>query len=395
MFAAYLSREKTHPILLITSARGTPEWVSPLVAQKLAVGMCDFTCCERNHKFGDKIVPCDRGITRDILEMLIQSKIEMLFKTGNIKLARMFTSMAHWWLRNSSTISSSTCTAIEALKRELHWNETNDGKTSPFDRCGFPILCYAVLGNHLTAVRSILSVYEKSIDLLLSWRVPSTGVIEVGVPGHGTCLGAAMTLASPDVVIVLLQAGANMYATDIMGNDGMMLAASFNRLDNIKTWFARNPHWEVDRKNERFGSTSLHIAVYVGQGNLDAVKYLIGKQEANIDQLNKSGSSTLVLACGNEDCDPQVVRYLLECGVDVNRQITSDTTKWRFVRGVSKLAVRFKMTRSKLMRRVAESGGLTALHYAARRGDMEIVELLLEHGAKRSIKNDLGREVLS
>jgi palmitoyltransferase len=47
------------------------------------------------------------------------------------------------------------------------------------------------------------------------------------------------------------------------------------------------------------------------------------------------------------------------------------------------------------MRRVAESGGLTALHYAARRGDMEIVELLLEHGAKPSIKNDMGRDVLS
>ena len=79
----------------------------------------------------------------------------------------------------------------------------------------------------------------------------------------------------------------------------------------------------------------------------------------------------------------------------MNRQITSDTTKWRFVRGVSKLAVGFKMTRSKLVSRVAGSGGLTALHYAARRGDMEIVELLLEHGAKPSIKNDMGRDVLS
>ena len=65
------------------------------------------------------------------------------------------------------------------------------------------------------------------------------------------------------------------------------------------------------------------------------------------------------------------------------------------MRGASRLAVRFRMTRSKLMSRVAESGGLTALHYAARRGDMEIVELLLEHGADSSMKNDLGRDVLS
>ena len=62
---------------------------SPLEAQKLAVGTCDFTCCQRNHKFGDKIVPCDRGITREILETLIESKIKHLFKTENTKLGRL------------------------------------------------------------------------------------------------------------------------------------------------------------------------------------------------------------------------------------------------------------------------------------------------------------------
>ena len=118
--------------------------------------------------------------------------------------------------------------------------------------------------------------------------------------------------------------------------------------------------------------------------------------KANVHKLNKSGSSTLILACGNEDCDPKVVRYLLEeARVDVNRQINSKTTMWKFIRATARFAVNSKMTRSKFLRRVAESSGLTALHYAARRGDMEIVELLLEYGAKPSIKNDLGRDVLS
>ena len=85
MFRCTVAR-KTHPALLITSAEGTPEWVSPLEALKLAVGLCDFTCCQRNHKFGDKIVPCDRGITREILETLIASKVKHIFqrqKTSN------------------------------------------------------------------------------------------------------------------------------------------------------------------------------------------------------------------------------------------------------------------------------------------------------------------------
>ena len=56
---------------------------------------------------------------------------------------------------------------------------------------------------------------------------------------------------------------------------------------------------------------------------------------------------------------------------------------------------RFPKIKSHETYRKEEGAGLTALHYAARRGDMEIVELLLEHGAKLSIKNDLGRDVLS
>ena len=40
-------------------------------------------------------------------------------------------------------------------------------------------------------------------------------------------------------------------------------------------------------------------------------------------------------------------------------------------------------------------GGTTPLYYAVKRGDAEIVEILMQHGAKASVKNDLGRDVLS
>ena len=41
---------------------------------------------------------------------------------------------------------------------------------------------------------------------------------------------------------------------------------------------------------------------------------------------------------------------------------------------------------------LARQSGATALHHAAMRGDMEIVELLLSAGADPSLKNDLGQD---
>ena len=89
------------------------------------------------------------------------------------------------------------------------------------------------------------------------------------------------------------------------------------------------------------------------------------------------------------------MRYLLEQGIDIHRQIKSQTMNWKMLRAAARLVVRSKVFSTKLLRRVAESSGLTALHYAARRGDVEIVELLMEYKANPSIKNDLGRDVLS
>ena len=163
MMCSMHSREKAHPALLITSAEGTPEWVSHMEMLKLAVGLCDFTCCQRNHKFGNKIVPCDRGITREILQTLIASKVEHLFKTENIKLARLFHCMTQWWTRGpSSSDQVTSCPSLVELKNQLRWNHSIDGQdsTQPWiDRAGMSILGYAVSANKINIVREILKMY--------------------------------------------------------------------------------------------------------------------------------------------------------------------------------------------------------------------------------------------
>ena len=275
-----LSREKAHPALLITSAGGTPEWVSSFEALKLAVGMCDFTCCQRNHTFpGIGVVPCDRDITREILETMIASKVEHLYKTNQIKLARLFHCMTQWWTRRPSPSTRvKRCESLVDLKRQLKWDESIDGQdeiTPWTDRHGISILLYGMAVNEINVVREILNLFENQIPQLLAWSFPKEGVVEVGIPGLSTCLYGAMCFASPEIVVALLDAGAGTETTDIMGNDPLIAACGIGRLDNAKTWFTKVKHWKVDRQNAKFGSTALHVAVYMGPKKLDLVKYLV------------------------------------------------------------------------------------------------------------------------
>ena len=116
---------------------------------------------------------------------------------------------------------------------------------------------------------------------------------------------------------------------------------------------------------------------------------------AGLNHMNDAGVSILIASCSNEDADPSVVKQILneidlECAGGINYQIQSRTTKWKLLRGFAKLAVRCRLVKSVLAHRLAHGAGLTALHYAARRGDVEIVTLLLENGADPRIKNEMG-----
>ena len=170
----------------------------------------------------------------------------------------------------------------------------------------------------------------------------------------------------------------------------------YGRVDNIDIWLEKNSNWNMERRSKATGATVLAAGIYLGQNKLKTVQRLF-RAGANLSALNDSGGSLLIMACSSDDADPKVVRFLLDHKKDtrVNMQIASQTDLWRIRRLVCRCALRLGVTKSRLMSRVAQSGGLTALHYAARRGDMEIVELLLEYGADPFIKNDLGRDALS
>ncbi len=331
------------------------------------------------------------------------TQVKHLFggKDSNLKSvqsARVYKSMSKFWLRGTEQYSSKNTSKIvnvPQLKRALKWSESLDGDINTWrDRCGMSIMVYAVILDEPELIRSILMTTNWDVSELLNSRISRQGMPELGVPGHARVIHIAMALASVNTVKTLLEFDPHIaQSLDRMGNDPLMLSCVNGRLQNIEFWFKRFPQWNVNRKNY-FGSTAIHLAVYLGRSKLDCVKYLVEEMNAHVNVTNEIGNTTLILAAKNEDCDPSVIRYLLQKGnLNVNAQIVSKTWRWKALRFLSRIAIKSGSTSSKLLRRFAGSGGLTALHNVARRGDVEIVEILLEFGARVSIRNDMGKDV--
>jgi hypothetical protein len=226
MFAAYLSRRKSTPTLLIRSSLAKPVYVSPLDCQKLAVGMSNFTCCEQNHA----TMFCSRRSARNSLERLICVKVKHLFRIGDIATARWFVCMWRWWLRGLSIDNTPLYEDSLDFKNSLIWNEKK-GDDTWYDRFGRTALLYACVGNFENIVESLLKdcqvLAQNERHLYVNAEASKEAIIEIGAPGKCTALFAAMSWASPNIVSMLLKHGANPYVTDEGCRNVFMYAAFY------------------------------------------------------------------------------------------------------------------------------------------------------------------------
>ena len=200
--------------------------------------------------------------------------------------------------------------------------------------------------------------------------------------------------STSDVVSLLLESGLDPFQTDLSGNDALMSGCIWGRTDNVKFWLNRFPDWDLERKNKVVGGVALGSAVYMGPHRLELVKLLLD-HGASMSLKNYSGASILMALCSSEDCDPEIVK--LVCTTEkqiVNYQRRGQTLKWRNIYRLAHALVRTKLSKSGVMLSLARACGSTALHYAVRRGDVDVVNILLRYGADPTIKNDLGKTPL-
>eukprot|EP00938_MAST-03A_sp_MAST-3A-sp1_P002860 g2860.t1 len=396
MFSAFLTTkggERVRPALLVRSGGGVPKWSSPLECQKLAVGMSTFECCERNHTV---FTTCLRVSAKHSLVSLINMNVLSLFEADMFPAARFSVMIAHYWLRGLADPSEFASTSKRELKLRLRWDNT-DGE-GWFDRNNFSILFFAVM-NHATNVVSALlkhlaKKYKKGThDYTRHVRsaIPSEGLPRFGFTGGTTALHIAMAGTSFDIITLLLEYGADSFETDVAGNDPLMFASIFGHTDNVKLWLKRFPDWDLERKNKVVGGVALGQTVYMGPHRLELVKVLL-EHGASTGFKNFSGASILTSLCSSEDCDPKVVELVLKHeSQSVNYRRRGQSLKWRNIYRLARVLVRTKVKKAGIMVSLARACGSTALHYAVRRGDVDVVNLLLCHGADPEITDGLNK----
>ena len=380
------------PALLVRSGGGTPTWISPLECLKLAVGSSTFKCCETNHTV---IETCQKSVARSSLNKMVRARAVALFHVNEFALARFHKALRVWWLRGLQTENQAKLT-LTSFRKILQWNNDIDGEW--FDRCEISILMYAVVSNNdivLLELLRILGLQEQSSRIRakrLQGRLPIHGVSEIGLPGGLTTLVAAMAFASTRVVQLLLEHDADPFESTSNGNDPFMGAAVFGRPENAKFWLEQFPDWDLERRNTVVGGVALGHAVYMGPHRLELVKVLL-EHGACLDYRTDTGGSVLTALCENEDAEPEVLELILRTKMrtSVNYRVYGRTTKWQIIYRLTLFLNRNKLTKSGVMNAIAEWSGSSALHSAVQRGDVDIVNLLLEHGADPRIKNDLGK----
>ena len=180
-------------------------------------------------------------------------------------------------------------------------------------------------------------------------------------------LACIMDKNQANIIQQFLKQGIEMHDVDSNGETVFFKAAYHGQLDIVKQLLASG-HVELDRVNA-YGRTALMVAAM--RGNTEVVQLLL-KHGANVNHINKSNETALLLATNNNEKQYfDIVSLLLAYGANVNH-----------VGSINNYNAQ------------GYNAQTTALHLATRAGNADVVRLLLEHGANVDRVNNYNNTAL-
>ena len=191
-----------------------------------------------------------------------------------------------------------------------------------------------------------------------------------------------------DTVKVLLRAGADVRVTDDTGNTCLMFAAHHGHIETVRTLLCM-PEVGLDNPGEH-GSTALHDAAC--QGHPDVLQALLDAG-ADIEAKDAEGRSALLVASSVGEV--KSAKVLVEAGAEVCATDDEGNTCLIIAAVFGQIdIVRYLLSLPDVDVHDRDAEGDTALHLAAHHKLPDMVKLLLEHGADKSLCNEAGETAL-
>jgi len=395
-------------LMVCTGVGAMPFLVHPCDGPRLTVGEGHFSCCQRGHQVRGRQIPCDKEKVHRILKTMLEAKLLQLRHRG-LHIERLFwASLRSTFFRGLPEVGETTKdlpvepalaqvlaveqkveTCLQALdssavtfRASLAWGDDEDAVAR---RSGFTLLVCAALADSAKAVKELTTTSpSQDPNIALRQDYPNLAYMWKG----NYPLGVAMAYAGTDTLEALVEARADPHRTTSTGVDFLMMAACRGRHDNVEWWLRKFPSWDIERTENLVGFPAAGIALLNGVNNTPILDTLI-KFRADLSRQSKWGSEDVMLSLVaiNEDSDNEAMKALLHRGCSPNMPWRPQSMKWRaLLKGVRTL---HHCSRSRVLLELAVIQGSTPLHFAAKRGDVDLVHQLLRARAQPQ-KNRLG-----
>ena len=178
----------------------------------------------------------------------------------------------------------------------------------------------------------------------------------------------------------ILSANGKQYTIE---TDGMSIPETQNNLEKLAPYRGKKQKWEKNgkqRKNRKMNENILSV---------NGKQYTIESEKKSIPETQNNLDKRLLGVCVTDKVDLEELERLLEAGADINYSSGGRTclmyTSHKGSYEATQMLLEFKAKVN-----MKDDYGKTALHFASEHDHIDVVRLLLQHGADPYIKGNDG-----
>ncbi|KAL3872338.1 hypothetical protein ACJMK2_040269 [Sinanodonta woodiana] len=319
--------------------------------------------------------------------------------------------------------------------------KTNPGLLQENDKYGWTALHHAALGGSVAVIKSLLAAgldiaaktnnscnvlhiaaCNDNLNIVKYLIKTNPGILQHNDKNGWNALHHAALGGSVAVLETLIAAGLDITARNNDGDHVLHIAANYDNLTVVKYLIDINPG--LLQENDKDGSTSLPSAVskwsvrmietlivarlditarnitgahilhiVAANDNLRIVKYLIKTMPGLLEQNDKNGWTALHHAASKGSV--AVIESLLEAGLDITAITNNGCHVLHISAGNDNLTiVKYLIKTNPGLLQQNDKNGWTALHHAASKGSVAVIESLLEAGLDITAITNNGCHVL-